>query len=115
MSYIERDRLQVAPFTGEFYDSVIDETLPLDEQVETKKTICTVSCDIQQDGHAQHGTSLASVYKVYVPFDTDGNIPVERGNLFSGAQYGRTISGKVVGVFASQLGGWIAYVETYEV
>lgn len=115
MSYIDRDELQVAPFTGEFYTSEIDETLPLDEQVEVKRTICTVSCDIQQDGHARHGTSLESVYRVDVPFENDEEIHVERGNLFSAVQYGRTISGKVVGVFASQLGGWFAYVETMEV
>ena len=117
MSYIDRDELKLAPYTGEFYTSVIDRDAPLDQQTETEQTICTVKCDIQQDSHARYGTNIHAVYRIDVPFSPwDGeNVPVQRGNLFRGEQDGLPVIGKVIGVFSSQLGGWFAFVESNQV
>lgn len=112
MAYIDRDELQDYPFIGTFYTSTIDRSLPLTQQVETEVEICTVNCDIMQDSHARYGTNVHAVYAVYVPFDSDvDKVPVRRGVMFKGFQYGLLVAGKVIGVFPSQVGSFENYSE----
>lgn len=115
MAYIDRDEIMDAPFDGVFYKTEIDTDKPLDERTEEEVIICQVKCDIMQDSHARYGTNIHAVYRIDVPLGDEDNIPVQRGNLFRGEQYGLSISGRVIGVFASQLKGWFAFVETNEV
>lgn len=112
MAYIDRDELQDYPFTGEFYKSTIDKTKPLTQQVEEEVIIASVVCDIQEDSNARVSTTARAVYDVYVPFDSDTDeVPVQRGHMFRGSQYGLLVAGKVIGVFPSQLGTFENYSE----
>ena len=115
MAYIDRDELQDFPFTGEFYRMVKDKTKPLTQQVAEKSVICQVRCDIQQEANYRVTDASKAVYGIYVPFDSETDtVPVQRGDLFKGDQYGLLISGKVIGVFPSQLGTFENYTESSE-
>ena len=112
MAYIDRDELQDFPFEGEFYKSEKDKSLPPSQQVSTEVVICKVHCDIQEESNFRATQSSKAVYGVYVPFDSETDVvPVQRGNMFRGYQYGLLISGKVIGVFPSQLGTFENYTE----
>lgn len=112
MAYIDRDELQDYPFTGKFYKSEIDKTLPLTQQVEKEVTIADVVCDIQEESNFRATATAKAVYGVYVPFDSETDVvPVQRGHMFKGYQYGLLVSGKVIGVFPSQLGTFQNYTE----
>lgn len=112
MAYIDRDELQDYPFTGVFYKSEYDDSLPLDEQVETEVVIAEVVCDIQEESNFRATATAKAVYGVYVPFDSEtGVVPVQPGNMFRGSQYGLIVAGKVIGVFPSQLGTFDNYTE----
>lgn len=112
MAYIDRDELQDYPFTGTFYKSVIDKTKPLSQQVEEEVVIAEVVCDIQEESNFRATATAKAVYGVYVPFDSETDVvPVQRGNMFRGHQYGLLVAGKVIGVFPSQLGTFDNYTE----
>jgi len=112
MAYIDRDELQDYPFQGTFYKSEIDKTKPLTEQVEEEVVIAEVFCDIQEESNFRSTVTSKAVYGVYVPFDSDEDIvPVQRGHMFRGYQYGLLVAGKVIGVFPSQLGTFDNYTE----
>lgn len=112
MAYIDRDELQDYPFTGTFYKSEINTDLDLDQQVEKEVVIAEVVCDIQEESNFRSTVTAKAVYGVYVPFDSEeGVVPVQRGNMFRGYQYGMLVSGVVIGVFPSQLGTFDNYTE----
>jgi hypothetical protein len=103
MAYIDRDELKDYPFEGEFYKSVRDTSSLMNPQ--TEEIIAKVVCDIQEDANFRATATAKAVYAVYVPFDSDTDVvPVQRGNMFRGCQYGLLVAGKVIGVFPSQLG-----------
>lgn len=110
MAYIDRDELQDYPFTGTFYRAVKDTSsllAPVTEQV-----VAEVVCDIQEDANFRATQTSKAVYGVYVPFDGDEDVvPVQRGMMFRGYQYGLLVAGKVIGVFPSQLGTFENYTE----
>lgn len=110
MAYIDRDELQDYPFTGTFYRAVKD-TSSLLAPV-TEEVVAEVVCDIQEDANFRATQTSKAVYGVYVPFDGDEDIvPVQRGMMFRGYQYGLLVAGKVIGVFPSQLGTFENYTE----
>ena len=112
MAYIDRDELQDFPFTGEFYTTEVDNSLPPSQQVRKDVVICQVHCDIQEESNVRATQASKAVYGIYGPFDSDTDIvPVQRGHMFRGYQYGLLISGKVIGVFPSQLGTFENYTE----
>lgn len=112
MAYIDKNELQDYPFTGVFYKSVIDKTKPLSQQVEEEVIIAEVVCDIQEGANFRATVTSKAVYEIYVPFDSDeGVVPVQRGNMFRGSQYGLVVAGKVIGVFPSQLGTFDNYTD----
>lgn len=115
--YIDRNEIQEYPFTGVFYTSVIDRSLPLEEQVETEVVILETPCDILEASHSRVGEFIKAVYSIFVPFDKEEENPIDvnRGVLFRANQYGVLIEGKVEGVFPSQLGGFVAYVQANDV
>ena len=110
MAYIDMDELQDYPFTGTFYRAVKDTSsllAPVTEQV-----VAEVVCDIQEDANFRATQTSKAVYGVYVPFDGDEDVvPVQRGMMFRGYQYGLLVAGKVIGVFPSQLGTFENYTE----
>lgn len=110
MAYIDKDELQDYPFEGEFYRSVNNPSSLLNPQ--TEEIIAKVVCDIQEDANFRATATAKAVYAVYVPFDSDTDVvPVQRGNMFRGYQYGLLVAGKVIGVFPSQLGTFDNYTE----
>jgi hypothetical protein len=110
MAYIDRDELQDYPFTGTFYRAVKD-TSSLLAPV-TEEVVAEVVCDIQEDANFRATQTSKAVYGVYVPFDGDEDVvPVQRGMMFRGYQYGLLVAGKVIGVFPSQLGTFENYTE----
>lgn len=105
MAYIDRDELTDFPFSGEFYRSEADASLPPSAQTARDVVICRVRCDIQEEGNYRATQASKAVYGVYVPFDSEADeVPVRRGHMFRGSQYGLLVAGRVIGVFPSQLG-----------
>lgn len=112
MAFIDKEELQDYPFTGVFYTSEIDTTKSYTQQTEKEVIIAEVKCDIQEESNFRATATAKAVYGVYVPFDGDtGIIPVQRGNMFRGYQYGLLVAGKVIGVFPSQLGTFENYTD----
>lgn len=112
MAFIDRGELQDYPFTGEFYTTEVNKTLSPSKQVRRDVVICKVNCDIQEESNFRVSQASKAVYGIYVPFDSDTDVvPVQRGHMFRGYQYGLLISGKVIGVFPSQLGTFDNYTE----
>ena len=110
MAYIDRDELQDYPFTGTF-DRAVKDTSSLLAPV-TERVVAEVVCDIQEDANFRATQTSKAVYGVYVPFDGDEDVvPVQRGMMFRGYQYGLLVAGKVIGVFPSQLGTFENYTE----
>lgn len=125
--YIDRNELQEYPFEGEFYTTEIatkryDEQsqkwvpIPLDEQTETEVSILKTCCDITEASHARVNGFIKAMYSIFVPFCKKcQTIDVNRGVLFRAWQYGVLVKGKVEGVFPSQLGGYVCYVQADEI
>jgi hypothetical protein len=115
--HIDRDEIQEYPFDGVFYTSVIDKSLPLESQVEREVVLLETKCDITEASHSRVGEFIKAVYSVFVPFDKEALNPIEvnRGVMFRANMYGLPIEGKVEGVFPSQLGGFVAYVQANDV
>lgn len=110
MAYIDKDELQDYPFDGTFYKYNTDKTLPPSQQVAQEVIICNVKCDIQEGANNRSSTTVKAVYEIYVPFDSEANsVPVQRGDLFRGYQYGLLVAGRVIGVFPSQIGTFENY------
>ena len=110
MAYIDRDELQDYPFEGTFYKAVKDTSSLLNPV--TEEIVAEVVCDIQEESNFRATQASKAVYGVYVPFDSEDDVvPVQRGMMFRGYQYGLLVSGKVIGVFPSQLGTFENYTE----
>lgn len=111
MAYIDRGELQDYPFEGEFY-TVERDTSSLINSDDKEVIVAKVVCDIQEDANFRATQAAKAVYGVYVPFDSETDIvPVQRGMMFRGYQYGLLVAGKVIGVFPSQLGTFENYTE----
>lgn len=116
MAYYDRDELQEYPYDGTFYYTETDESLPLDEQTVTEVVKLECKCDITEASHSRVSGFLKAMYSVFVPFCKEcESIVVNRGDLFRAWQHGVLVKGKVEGVFPSQLGGYVCYVQADEV
>lgn len=114
--YINRDLLQDFPHYGYFYTVEIDDSAPLDQQVETKNIVFETQCDITESSHSWSTNFIWAKYAVYFPFDTDNDsIDITLGMHFEADMYGLRVNGKVVGIFPSQLGGVTVYVQDTDV
>ena len=116
MAYIERNILTDYPYKGTFYKKEIDESMPLDKQIEEKVIIYETECDITESSHSWSRNFIWAKYAVYFPYDKEKDeIKVAMGNLFEAYINGMYINGKVVGVFPSQLGGITCYIQDTDV
>lgn len=116
MAYIDRNILQDYPCYGYFYNIVVDDSKPLDEQTSEKVIHFETPCDITESSHSWAVNFIWAKYAVYFPFDKDGDsINVNLGDMFEADLYGMRVNGKVVGVFPTQLGGCVAYVQDSDV
>lgn len=104
------------PFEGYFYTFTVDESKPLDQQVEQKKLVFKTKCDIAESSHNVTNTFMSAKFVVYFPFDkTTEKIKVKNGDIFESNMYGLAVNGKVVGVFPSQLSGVTVYIQDSDV
>lgn len=90
------------PFFATFYHLGVDESKPLDEQVEEKIISFQTICDVDDKN-----TGLSNdLITLYFPFDTEKEtIQVKLGETMEVETYGLIQKGRVLGVRPSQLGG----------
>lgn len=108
---IDRDEIQEYPFTGSFYTYGVDESKPLDEQVEEEILILETPCDIQEAAKSDSGGFINASFNIFFPFDKKVGISVKRGMTFKGSIYGMNVIGEVIGIFPNQLGGCSVYIK----
>lgn len=102
------------PYTGYFYEIVVNNDKPLNERVPEERIVLETICDCQRSSRLHTLNLLAADYTVYFPLElnpdsTDtvdkyGPIQVRRGHRFRGEFYGYTLEGVVEFVRPSQLG-----------
>lgn len=114
--YIDRNTLSDYPFWGIFYRVGVDDSLPLDEQIEREFTIFETECDVTESSHSWSNNFIWAKYAIYFPYDKDNDkIVVQLGDLFKCDVHGLMVNGKVVGVFPTQLGGCTVYIQDSDV
>lgn len=90
------------PFYATFYHLGVDESKPLDEQVEEKIISFESECDISDRDTGLNSDKIT----LFVPFNEyEGNIEIKLGETVEIESYGLVQRGRVLGVFPSQLGG----------
>ena len=112
--YIDYDA-DTYPFHGMFYRSGIDTDKPLLEQEEEKIVVLDTRCDITEGGTSKNESFISASFSIYFPFDEDKEFSVKRGDMFEGNMFGMEVNGKVLGVFPSDLGGAVAYLDDKDV
>ena len=101
--YIDHHGTEEYPFYATFFHLGVDESKPLDEQVEEKIVSFESPCDISdQDTGLNHDKIT-----LFFPFDAteSSTIKIKLGESVEVESYGLVQKGRVLGVFPSQLGG----------
>ena len=89
------------PHDGYFYRIGVDESKPLDEQVEEEITIYSTKFDLSEGSDLEMKS-----FKIFFPFDyKKDEIAINEGNAFKGSIWGASIKGRVLGIYPSQFGG----------
>lgn len=113
---IDRDLLDEYPFDGSFYKYGVDESKPLDEQVEEEILVLETKCDIQASSKSDASGNITAYFNVFFPFDKDGeSITLTRGMKFKGDMYGLEVNGEIISVEPSQMGGCVCYIKDLDV
>lgn len=112
---LDREPLIEYPFEGAFYEYGVDESKPLDEQVEEEILILETKCDIQHSSKSDANGIITAGFNVYFPFDKGKGVAIKRGMIFKGNSYGLVVNGRVISVSPSQLGGVECFVEDLDV
>lgn len=116
MAHIDRKELCEYPFDGLFYRIENNDDAPLDEQEVREVEVYRTKCDIMEASHSRLGNFTAAAYAIHFPIEkTDDFVKPKRGDLFRANMYGTLVSGKVYGVFPSQLHGCTVYVDVTDV
>lgn len=90
------------PYYATFYHLGVDDSLPLDEQVETKIVSFESECDISDQDTGLNNDKIT----LFVPFNEyERNIEIRLGETVEIESYGLIQKGRVLGVYPSQLGG----------
>ena len=63
--YIDRELLQDYPYEAEFYRIVVDESRPLDQQVEEKVVVFETICDITEASHSWSRNFIWAKYAIF--------------------------------------------------
>lgn len=100
--YIDYHGVEEYPFYATFYHLGVDESKPLDQQVEEKIVSFQTRCDV-----SDKNTGLNNdVITLYFPFDAKKEeVKVILGETVEIETYGLIQRGRVLGVYPSQLGG----------
>ena len=100
--YIDHHGTEEYPFYATFFHLGIDESKPLDEQVEEKIVSFESPCDISDQDTGLNNDKIT----IFMPFNhEDGDIGIRLGESVEIESYGLVQKGRVLGVFPSQLGG----------
>ena len=100
--YIDRSNLDEYPFKdGVFYKVGIDDSKPLEEQVDEEIEIYHTEFDLS------FGSSLnMDTFTLFMPLFNDiESLVIKQGDLFKGDTYGMLQRGRVIGIYPSQLNG----------
>lgn len=90
------------PYYATFYHLGVDDSLPLDEQVETKIVSFESECDISDQDTGLNNDKIT----LFIPFNGhEGNIEISLGETVEIESCGLIQKGRVLGVYPSQLGG----------
>lgn len=90
------------PYTATFYHLGVDESKPLDQQVEEKIVSFASKCDISDSDTGLNNDKMT----LFFPLDvTKDKIDFTLGESVEVESYGLIQKGRVLGVFPSQLGG----------
>ena len=112
--YIKRSAIKDYPYYGYFYEKCKpDLSLPLDQREQQERLVYESECDIQEVSKKQNPVLIAT-FSVFMPYNSDENIPIQRGMRFQGSMKGIDVSGEIINVVYSQLGGIVAYVKDYD-
>ena len=100
--YIDHHGTEEYPFHATFYHLAVDESKPLDQQVEEKIVSFETACDVDDQNTGINNELIT----LYFPFDaTEGTINIILGETMEVETYGLIQKGRVLGVRPSQLGG----------
>lgn len=90
------------PFYATFYHLGVDESKPLDEQVEEKIVSFETICDVSDKNTGLNNDTIT----MFFPFDSaKETVKVRLGETVEIETYGLVQKGRVLGVYPSQLGG----------
>jgi hypothetical protein len=90
------------PFYAIFYNIGVDESKPLDQQVEEKIISFETRCDVDDNNNGLNN----DIITLYFPFDANNEeIKIRLGDTMEVDTYGILQKGRVLGVRPSQLGG----------
>lgn len=90
------------PFYAIFYNIGVDESKPLDQQVEEKIISFETQCDVDDKNNGLNN----DIITLYFPFDANNEeIKIRLGDTMEVETYGILQKGRVLGVRPSQLGG----------
>ena len=99
--YIDHS-LDEYPFYAIFYNIGVDESKPLDQQVEEKIISFETQCDVDDKNNGLNN----DIITLYFPFDSSHeDIKIRLGDTMEVDTYGINQKGRVLGVRPSQLGG----------
>ena len=93
---------QEYPFFATFYHLGVDESKPLNQQVEERIISFQTKCDVDDQNTGLNNDTIT----IYFPFDaTSDSMNVILGETMEVDTYGLIQKGRVLGVRPSQLGG----------
>lgn len=100
--YTDHFGISEYPFYATFYHLGVDESKPLDQQVEEKIVSFETVCDVDDKNTGLNNDTIT----LYFPFDSENEkIKIILGETMEVETYGLIQRGRVLGVRPSQLGG----------
>lgn len=72
-------------------------------------------CDITETNRAFASGAITASYDVFFPIKDEEEIVIERGQMFKGEMKGLIVSGMVISIGHSQLGGVHAYIKCSDI
>lgn len=100
--YTDQQGLNEYPFFATFYHLGVDDSKPLDQQVEEKIVSFETYCDISDRNNSISNDTVT----LFFPFKADTErIQIVIGETVEVDTYGLVQKGRVLGVYPSQLGG----------
>lgn len=100
---------------GTFYDYGVDDSKPLEEQVEEEIVVLETECDIQEANRSDASGIIKAYFNVFFPVEKGGKVNVKRGMKFKGDMSGLEVNGEVVSVAPSKLCGCVCTVKDLDV